>query len=127
MKVRPSNYSRQLDELNSFSGQGSCSDPQIPRHFFFPDTPTGEQTVPVPQSVKRQRIAKAREICRECPVQVKCLTYALNWSEPGDGIWGGMTMRERTKLGREISSSVPPRDREEAVRKAVNRRLGGSS
>ena len=36
----------------------------------------------------------AKRICRDCPVQVQCLTYAME--APVDhGIWGGLTERER--------------------------------
>lgn len=42
-------------------------------------------------------------ICRRCPVQTKCLTYAME-TEPGwerHGVWGGLTADARRKLGKE--------------------------
>ena len=39
----------------------------------------------------------AKAICRECPVQTQCLTYALDASEEF-GVWGGLTGRERRAL-----------------------------
>lgn len=42
---------------------------------------------------------KAKAICKGCPVQVPCLRHALARPE-GDGIWGGMTSRERQELSR---------------------------
>ncbi|MGW4798242.1 WhiB family transcriptional regulator [Nonomuraea sp. NPDC004297] len=37
-------------------------------------------------------------MCRACPVQVACLTFALdNPDQTVDGIWGGMTPRERAR------------------------------
>ena len=39
----------------------------------------------------------AKRICSGCPVRRDCLTYALRSNER-DGIWGGMSGRERRKL-----------------------------
>lgn len=39
----------------------------------------------------------AKLICRECPVQVQCLRYAVDHGEP-HGIWGGLTPKERHRL-----------------------------
>ncbi|MFZ4585298.1 MAG: WhiB family transcriptional regulator [Acidimicrobiia bacterium] len=43
----------------------------------------------------RERRAKA--ICATCPVQAKCLDYALEIHEP-HGVWGGRTESERRTL-----------------------------
>jgi len=46
------------------------------------------------------RVAAAKAICRRCPSQNPCLTWALENGE--HGIWGGMTEEERLiLLGRE--------------------------
>ena len=51
---------------------------------FFPTRHTGPR-----------EINAARAVCKRCPVQADCLTYALqNW-ERGGGIWGGETEDER--------------------------------
>ena len=42
----------------------------------------------------------AKKLCRECPVQVECLSYALEAKEP-HGIWGGMTVKDRLKIQRQ--------------------------
>src|SRR5688572_1291277 len=43
---------------------------------------------------------EAKRVCRECPVQMQCLAYAMNM--PVDhGIWGGMTERERRRHRRQ--------------------------
>ncbi len=53
---------------------------------FFP--PKGESAGP------------AREVCAGCPAQVECFDYAMG--DPDlDGLWGGMTARERAALRRE--------------------------
>lgn len=46
-----------------------------------------------------QRIAK--RICAECPVEAECLAGALERREP-DGVWGGMTAKERAALLKRI-------------------------
>lgn len=39
----------------------------------------------------------AKAICGSCPVQERCLEYALAVKEP-DGIWGGLTFAERRSI-----------------------------
>lgn len=46
---------------------------------------------------KLMREARAKELCRSCPVQVTCAEDALQRREP-HGIWGGMTEVERKQL-----------------------------
>ena len=40
---------------------------------------------------------RAKRICQECPIRIKCLTYALEHQEP-NSIWGGLTPEERKRL-----------------------------
>ena len=43
---------------------------------------------------------EAKRVCRDCPVQSQCLSYAM--TTPVDhGIWGGMTERERRRHRRQ--------------------------
>lgn len=43
---------------------------------------------------------EAKRVCRDCPVRMECLSYAM--STPIDhGIWGGMTERERRRHRRQ--------------------------
>lgn len=44
-----------------------------------------------------KQFRKVREICKACPVQRECLTYALQANEQY-GLWGGMTATERAQL-----------------------------
>lgn len=39
---------------------------------------------------------KSKEFCADCPVRVQCLDWALVHEE--EGIWGGLTEAERSKL-----------------------------
>lgn len=58
--------------------------------FFAPAT--GEL-----KEEKLTREARAKVICRECPVRAKCLEFALDTREPY-GIWGGLNELERRRL-----------------------------
>jgi WhiB family redox-sensing transcriptional regulator len=42
-------------------------------------------------------VAKAKQICRGCPVREPCLEYALQQEDP-HGIWGGLSPSEREEL-----------------------------
>jgi WhiB family transcriptional regulator, redox-sensing transcriptional regulator len=61
-------------------------DPEL----FFPVGSTGPML---------EQIAKAKEVCAECPVREVCLDFALNTGQ-GYGIWGGLTEDERRSLRR---------------------------
>jgi WhiB family transcriptional regulator, redox-sensing transcriptional regulator len=62
---------------------GACAqrDPDL----FFPISSTGPAL---------EQIAKAKAICRGCPVQRPCLDFALE-HDLGYGIWGGTTPQDR--------------------------------
>ena len=46
----------------------------------------------------RPEVRAAKNVCRGCPVLDACLTFALdNPSKTVDGIWGGLTPRERRR------------------------------
>lgn len=50
-------------------------------------------------------IARAKTICRTCPVRIVCLQFALDFEHGRDtrhGIWGGMTEPERDTLVRHL-------------------------
>ncbi|MFF8595111.1 WhiB family transcriptional regulator [Streptomyces sp. NPDC015220] len=63
--------------------RGACrsEDPEL----FFP---------PGEGALSLLRMEQARAVCRRCPVLAECRAFALRNSEY-DGIWGGMTARER--------------------------------
>jgi WhiB family redox-sensing transcriptional regulator len=44
-------------------------------------------------------VARAKAVCRRCPVASDCLDYALDVNEPF-GIWGGLTEAERARVAR---------------------------
>lgn len=44
-----------------------------------------------------KQVKEMKMFCRECPVILDCLDYALENDEQF-GIWGGMTPKERSKI-----------------------------
>ena len=66
------------------------TDPEL----WFPD-----------QGGENWQFRTAKKFCSQCPVQKECLKYAV--SEPDlQGIWGGMTQRERQRIrvaGRKVA------------------------
>jgi WhiB family redox-sensing transcriptional regulator len=49
------------------------------------------------------RVAKA--VCQSCPVQEECLQYSLATGQT-EGIWGGLTSRERRVARRKRVSTI---------------------
>jgi WhiB family redox-sensing transcriptional regulator len=58
--------------------------------LFFPISDTGASL---------EQAARAKAVCAICPVQFECLMFALR-SERLQGIWGGLTERERAQAAR---------------------------
>jgi len=58
-----------------------------------------------PFSEDVQAISRAKEVCAVCPVAEECLMYAIE-TRQGDGVWGGHTPKERTKLRRKWMEDV---------------------
>ena len=58
-----------------------------------------------------RKIKEAKAVCAGCPVRQQCLDEALKFSTTRQdccGIWGGLTWKERQKLGRtEKVSPIP--------------------
>ena len=53
--------------------------------LFFPIGTTGAAL---------RQMEEAKRICRDCPVQIQCLAWALE-NGAADGVWGGTTSDER--------------------------------
>ena len=51
-------------------------------------------------------IAKAKSICVQCPLRMKCLEWAISREE--FGVWGGTTARERAAIRRERGVRLVP-------------------
>ncbi|MEV0584052.1 WhiB family transcriptional regulator [Nonomuraea sp. NPDC050310] len=53
-------------------------------------------TVFFPQGERSPEVEQAVAFCRWCPVRAQCLAFALDNNEK-DGIWGGLTPKERRR------------------------------
>ena len=62
--------------------------------LFFPVGTTGQALL---------QIAKAKEVCGECPVSTECLEYALETNQDS-GIWGGFDEEQRCAIRRQSSA-----------------------
>lgn len=78
-----------LPDFDTSSALCAQTDPDL----FFPEAMNATNT-----------IAMAKSICAQCPVQVECLTFALKTKET-EGIWGGMTPKERFQLLRKTKGT----------------------
>jgi len=58
--------------------------------LFFPTGNTGPHKV---------QIEEAKKVCRRCPVEIRCLGWALTTGQDS-GIWGGRTEDERRAIKR---------------------------
>ena len=76
----------------SWRNEAVCrdTDPEL----FFPVGTTGQALL---------QIDKAKEVCDECPVKVKCLDFAIETNQDS-GIWGGTSEEERRDIRRQIAA-----------------------
>jgi WhiB family redox-sensing transcriptional regulator len=61
--------------------------------LFFPVATTG--------AALRDQQARAKAVCRRCPVIRQCLSWALR-AAPAQGVWGGTCEEERRVLMRRL-------------------------
>lgn len=66
-----------------------CAGPEGQDVEFFPDESTGAH----------DQGAAAQDLCRRCDVRPECLHFALDL-KIDEGVWGGMTARDRRKIKR---------------------------
>ena len=69
------------DSMTAWMAEGNCR--LYPPATFFPSDGVG--------------VDRARKICRDCPVQERCLEYALE-ERIDHGVWGGCSERERRRI-----------------------------
>lgn len=75
--------------------RSACRD-QDPELFF-----------PVPRSMTVSvQLARARAVCRRCPVSWECLHYALATGQQ-HGVWGGKSQQELRTLRRQLPVGAP--------------------
>ena len=51
-------------------------------------------------------VARAKAVCAQCPLRMKCLEWAIAREE--FGVWGGTTARERAAIRRERGVRLVP-------------------
>ena len=78
----------QPDPDLSWRKSASCRDTSP--ELFFPIGTTGDAVV---------QIDEAKQVCFQCPAQVRCLEFALV-NNQDSGIWGGASEEERRHLRR---------------------------
>jgi WhiB family redox-sensing transcriptional regulator len=69
------------------------ADPEL----FFPVSSTGRSL---------EQVERAKAVCRTCIVRRQCLQYAIAANE--EGVWGGMTEEERTRVAHRGRAWVEP-------------------
>lgn len=89
--------------------RGACTNTRT--DLFFP---VGDST-----DARRQN-NRAKLVCARCPIQPDCLSWALEAGED-QGVWGGLTEKERQYVRREGSLSSWGRTRNVAERIYVTR------
>ena len=71
-----------------------------------------KERIPLSVFFGRDTVNKARGICKECPVRIRCLTDHLD--EPF-GVWGGHPRDERTQIMSAIEDGTSIRQASTAI------------
>ncbi len=74
-----------LEDLSSWRDAAACARRPDVDFFVSPEDAPG--------------VERATAVCASCPVAAECLAFAIETNQP-DGIWGGMTATERSRLRR---------------------------
>lgn len=72
---------------DNWMSEGACVGLDQPDVLFFPAKVSGRKT----------DYTEAKKICVTCPVRIHCLSYAIAHGIT-EGLWGGLTERERQRL-----------------------------
>ncbi len=78
-----------VNTLETWRARAACRGPET--GLFFPPSNTERR------DDRERREARAKAICRECPVRRDCLDHAVQVGE-SHGIWGGLNETERRGL-----------------------------
>jgi WhiB family redox-sensing transcriptional regulator len=89
--------------------KGSCRPERLPAdvlpEFFFADLSM--------RTEERLKVAAAKGVCQNCVIRTDCLAFAMSHCE--DGVWGGLTAKERANTA---GRSVRMRKLREVVERA---------
>ncbi|MEU8201527.1 WhiB family transcriptional regulator [Streptosporangium sp. NPDC049046] len=82
-------YLKRREQLRTamFAAGPACDDTTADL-FTAPDVFESE-----PDTVRQEREAAAKRICRTCPARPQCLAYALD-IRPTEGVWAGLSVEE---------------------------------
>jgi len=75
-----------VNTLHTWRTRAACRGPETALFFLPSNTERRED--------RDVREARAKAICRQCPVQRECLDHAVQFGE-AHGIWGGLNEHER--------------------------------
>lgn len=81
-RLYPTRWSESLIRPEPWTVDALCA--QVDPDMFFPEKGGKEA-------------AAAKRVCGSCDVTAQCLAYALRTGQ-ADGIWGGLSARQRAKL-----------------------------
>ena len=76
-------YTKLLSAIENAGGV-PCED--YPQLFYPEDIPAAD--------TRRVAVKLAKQLCKECPIQMKCFEYALETNQR-HGIWGGTEPSDR--------------------------------
>ena len=89
-------------DLDDWRDEAACR--QLDTELFFPVGHTGPA---------EEQIATAKRVCGECPVQARCLEFAVTTNQEF-GVWGGRDEEERRQLRRSWRAEVRAAQRRHA-------------
>jgi len=90
-----------LEESRKWDVHARCKKGVDPELFFVIDDDRAS-------ALRDAQEAKAKEVCKKCPVSGNCLDYAIEYDEKY-GVWGGATTAERRAAKRGGSRASCPR------------------
>lgn len=93
----PSNNSQ-----SNWRERAACNDDEVSLDWFFPLPKKVPLDPERPEETHSPEQAKA--VCRRCDVQGYCLEEGMRNNE--DGVWGGMTKRERRALKKRRRTAI---------------------
>ena len=102
MTVQDGGAMRKLSALVDWRSRAACrdADPEL----FFPEGSAGPALLAVD---------RAKHLCETCPVQARCLDWALD-HHAAFGIWGGLTEGERRALRQALTQMTYQRGSQHA-------------
>lgn len=101
--------------LNAGAVPADLSREQLDKHWrlYSACTDADPELFFIERGSPRQMIDDARAVCAACPVKAQCLAWAIQ-EGARDGIWGGLTPRERGAYARREGLTTAYQQRRQA-------------